>query len=95
MRLTTALTHLKEELGIRVDCICPGWVEAPAVQRVLATMSPEGQAALPVPPPQTLIQPGEIAEAIMMFVRDDTPASRVMACPDGETWRPVSADSRY
>ena len=95
VRLTTALAHLKEELGIRVNCICPGWVETPAVQRVLATMSPEDQAALPVPPPQTLIQPGEIAEAVMMFVRADTLAGRVMVWPDGETWRLIPVNSRY
>jgi NAD(P)-dependent dehydrogenase (short-subunit alcohol dehydrogenase family) len=95
VRLTAALAHLKEELGIRVNCICPGWVETPAVQRALATMSPEELAALPVPPPQSLIQPGEIAEAVMMFVRDDTLAGRVMVWPDGETWRLVPVDSRY
>jgi NAD(P)-dependent dehydrogenase (short-subunit alcohol dehydrogenase family) len=95
VRLTTALAHLKKELGIRVNCICPGWVETPAVQRVLAKMSPEDQAALPVPPPQTLIQPGEIAEAVMMFVRADTLAGRVMVWPDGETWRLIPVDSRY
>ena len=95
VRLTAALAYLKEELGIRVNYICPGWVETPAVQRALATMTPEEQAALPVPPPQTLIQPGEIAEAVMMFVRDDTLAGRVMVWPDGEPWRLVPVDSRY
>ncbi len=95
VRLTAALAHLREELGIRVNCICPGWVETPAVQRALATMSPEEQAALPVPPPQTLIQPGEIAEAVMMFVRDDTLAGRVMVWPDGEPWQLVPVDARY
>jgi NAD(P)-dependent dehydrogenase (short-subunit alcohol dehydrogenase family) len=95
VRLTAALANLKKELGIRVNCICPGWVETPAVQRALATMSQEEQAALPIPPPQTLIQPAEIAEAVMMFVRDDTLAGRVMVWPDGGTWRLVPVDSRY
>ena len=61
----------------------------------LATMTPEEQATLTFPPPQTLIQPGEIAEAVMMFVRDDTLAGRVMVWPDGETWRLVPVDARY
>jgi NAD(P)-dependent dehydrogenase (short-subunit alcohol dehydrogenase family) len=95
VRLTAALVHLKEELGIRVNCICPGWVETPAVQRTLATMTPEERAALPFPPPPTLIQPGEIAEAVMMFVRDDTLAGRVMVWPDGEPWQLVPVDARY
>ena len=38
---------------------------------------------------------GEIAEAVMMFVRADTLAGRVMVWPDGETWRLVPVDSRY
>ncbi len=95
VRLTAALAHLKEELGIRVNCMCPGWVETPAVQRALATMTPEEQARLPFPPPQTLIQPGEIAEAVLMFVRDDALAGRVMVWPDGETWQLVPPDARY
>ena len=95
VRLTAALANLKEELGIRVNCICPGWVETPAVERALATMTLEEQAALAFPPPQTLIQPAEIAEAVMMFVRDSTVAGRVMVWPDGETWQLVPPDARY
>ena len=38
---------------------------------------------------------GEISAAVMMFVRDDTLAGRVMVWPDGETWRLVPVDSRY
>jgi NAD(P)-dependent dehydrogenase (short-subunit alcohol dehydrogenase family) len=30
-----------DKLGVRVNCICPGWVETEAVQRALATMTPE------------------------------------------------------
>jgi NAD(P)-dependent dehydrogenase (short-subunit alcohol dehydrogenase family) len=95
VRLTAALAHLKEEAGIRVNCICPVWVETPAVQRALSTMTSEEKAALPFPPPGVLIQPGEIAEAVLMFVGDDTLAGRVMVWPDGEARRLVPVDARY
>ena len=95
VRLTAALAHLKEEADIRVNCICPGWVETPTVQRALSTMSSEEKAALPFPPPGVLIQPGEIAEAVLMFVGDDTLAGRVMVWPDGEARRLVPVDARY
>jgi NAD(P)-dependent dehydrogenase (short-subunit alcohol dehydrogenase family) len=36
LRLTGALSPLAAERGIRVSCICPDWVDTPAVQRSLA-----------------------------------------------------------
>ena len=95
VRLTAALGSLKEELGIRVNCICPGWVETPAVRRALATMTPEECASLAFPPPPVLIKPDEIAGVVVMFVQDETLAGRVMVWPDGETRRLVPLDARY
>ena len=46
IRLTTALGYLGEE-GIRVNCICPGYVETPAVRRTLDTLSEEEQRSSP------------------------------------------------
>ena len=86
VRLTAALGNLKEELGIRVNCICPGWVETPAVRRALLTMSAEERASVAFPPPPSLIKPDEIADAVVMFIRDEALAGRVMVWPDGETW---------
>jgi len=54
VRLTAALANLKEEMGIRVNCICPGCVETVAVRRALVNVIPEEQTALRFPPPQTL-----------------------------------------
>jgi len=42
-----------------------------------------------------LIQPEEIADAVLMFIRDDTLAGRVMVWPDGEPWRLVPVGARY
>lgn len=94
LRLTAALGFLREEAGIRVNCICPGWVATPAVKRCLLEMTPEEKAALDYPPPAVLIQPEEIAEAVLMFVRDDRLAGRVMIWPDGQPWRLVPLDAQ-
>jgi len=95
VRLTAALGSLKDRLGIRVNCICPGRVETPAVKRALAAMTPEERKTLAFPPPPVLIQPEEIAGAVVMFVRDDALVGRVMVWPDGEPWRLVPVNAPY
>jgi NAD(P)-dependent dehydrogenase (short-subunit alcohol dehydrogenase family) len=95
VHLTAALGSLKETLNIRVNCICPGWVETEAVQHSLAMMTPGEIEQLSVPPPSVLIQPEEIADAVVMFVQNDTLAGRVMVWPDGEPWQLVPVDARY
>jgi NAD(P)-dependent dehydrogenase (short-subunit alcohol dehydrogenase family) len=93
VHLTAALGSLKEPMNIRVNCVCPGWVETEAVRAALARMTREERERQPFPPPPILIQPEEIAEAVVMFVQDDTLAGQVMVWPDGEPWRfvPVNA----
>ena len=95
IRLTSSLGHLKEQLGIRVNCICPGWVETAAVQQSLARMSAAERAAQPFPPPAILIQPDQIAEAVLLFARDETLAGRVMIWPDGQPWQLIAPDGLY
>ena len=94
VRLTAALGYLKEA-GIRVNCICPGWVETPAVQHYLATTTPDKLAALDFPPPPVLIQPDEVAEAVIMFIRDNTLAGRVMLWPDGKPRQLIPVDAEH
>lgn len=95
VRLTAALAALKDELGIRVNCICPGWVETEAVQRALAAMTPEEIEQQSFPPPPVLLQPEQIADAVITFIQDDALAGRVMVWPDGEPWRLIPVNAQH
>lgn len=90
VRLTGTLGYLREEIGVRVNCICPGWVETPEVRKYLSALSQEKRDELPIPPPNKLIQPEEIAELVMLFVDDDKLAGEVVVWLDGEPWRWVA-----
>jgi NAD(P)-dependent dehydrogenase (short-subunit alcohol dehydrogenase family) len=71
VRFTTALANHD---GVRVNCICPDWVDTPAVQRSLAEMTAEERAAVP-----PLVPPNEIAQIALDLIRDDSAAGRVVA----------------
>ena len=49
VRLTASLATLKERSGVRVNCICPGWVDTPASRCGRAQMTPQERKEL-VPP---------------------------------------------
>ena len=46
VRITAALASLADE-GVRVNCICPDFVDTPAVHRTLERATPEERAAAP------------------------------------------------
>ena len=71
VRFTTALANHD---GVRVNCVCPDWVDTPAVRRSLAEMTAEERAAVP-----PLVPPDEIAEIALDLIRDDSAAGRVVA----------------
>lgn len=88
VRFSAALAPLKETLNIRVNCICPDWVDTPAVQRTRAAMTPAQWARV-----APILTPADkIAEVVVELIRDDTLAGRVQLCPHDAPWKlaPVS-----
>jgi NAD(P)-dependent dehydrogenase (short-subunit alcohol dehydrogenase family) len=75
MRLAGALG---ERRGVRVSCVCPDWVDTPAVQRSLAAMTEEERAEVP-----ELVSADEIARIVLDLIRDDTSGGRVVVRPAG------------
>jgi NAD(P)-dependent dehydrogenase (short-subunit alcohol dehydrogenase family) len=90
MRLTACLAPLAER-GIRVNCVCPYTVGTPAVRREIAELTAQGRE-LPPPLQATLIEPEEIADAVVELVRDETVAGRVMLCWGGQPRRLLPND---
>ena len=88
VRLTAALGPLAEE-NIRVNCVCPDWVDTPAVQRSLAAMTPEERRDI-VPP--KLVPAEDVADAVAGLIRDDSLAGRVLTCPAGGEWELLPVD---
>jgi len=72
VRFTAALRSLAGE-GIRVNAICPDDVDTPAMQRSLAQMSEQQQAAVP-----ELVSPSAIAGGVLDLIRDESLAGRVL-----------------
>jgi NAD(P)-dependent dehydrogenase (short-subunit alcohol dehydrogenase family) len=71
VRFTTALASRD---GVRVNCVCPDWVDTPAVRRSLAELSAEERAAVP-----TLVPADEIARIVLDLIHDDAAVGRVVA----------------
>lgn len=83
-RFSAALAPLEMRMNVRVNCVCPGWVDTPMSQRGRAEMTPEERVRLV---PAVLAQPEEIADAVVMLIRDETLAGRIMLCYEGAPWR--------
>jgi NAD(P)-dependent dehydrogenase (short-subunit alcohol dehydrogenase family) len=88
-RLTAALGSLADE-GIRVNCICPDWVDTPAARRSLERATPQERAAAP-----PLVPAERVADAIVELVKDESLAGRVLVCPATSEWRLLPAEQGY
>jgi NAD(P)-dependent dehydrogenase (short-subunit alcohol dehydrogenase family) len=89
IRLTTALGLLRDRLNVRVNCVCPHTVATEAVLAALAESTLEEIA----PPPATLLEPQEVAAAVLRLVEDETLFGRVLVLSGGEPPRLLPADA--
>ena len=85
MRLTAALASLAER-GIRVNCVCPHTVGTAAVRARIADLESRGEP-LPSDLAGELIEPGEVAEAVLELIADEALAGRVMVLRGGRARR--------
>ena len=88
-RLTTALAPLAESDGIRVNAICPDYVDTPAVRAGLERMTSEQRVEVP-----PLVPPERVADAILDLIRDDSLAGRVLLAWAHEDWYLLPRDRR-
>ena len=82
---TASLAPLKEEMNIRVNCVCPGVVETPMLQTArAASTEQEQQATAQQPSTYPILQPDEIADAVVELIKDDSLAGRAMRIMNGQ-----------
>jgi len=90
--LTRALAFLKDEAGIRVNCVCPSFVDTQLPRRRRESMPPEErerwEAILSRMP---MLAPADVAEAVLELVRDESLAGEAMAVMYGQPRRLVPA----
>jgi NAD(P)-dependent dehydrogenase (short-subunit alcohol dehydrogenase family) len=90
--LTRALAFLKDEANIRVNCVCPSFVDTPLPRRRLESMTGEERARWEAVLARIpMIPASEVADAVLDIVRDDTLAGQVMALQYGQPRRLVPA----
>ena len=82
-RLTGALAPLRERCGVRVNCVCPSWVDTPTSRRTLAGLTEAQRRGVP----RVMLRAEQIADAVVHFARDESLAGRVMIWPDQQPWR--------
>ncbi len=91
IRFTAALAPLGRRLNIRVNCLCPDWVDTEMVQQTRAELSPEQWQAIA---PAAMTRPDEIADAVVRLIVDDNLAGRVMLCVGPQPWPLIEPSKR-
>jgi len=82
IRFTTSVAGLREEIGVRVNCIVPHWIGLERAHAELAAMSDADRAAAP-----PFVDPEAIAEAVVWLVRDESLSGRVVEMRGGSDRR--------
>jgi NAD(P)-dependent dehydrogenase (short-subunit alcohol dehydrogenase family) len=88
-RFTATLAPLADEAGIRVNCICPDWVETERIREERLAMGEEGWSKHG---PAELVSVEDIADASIHLVRDERLAGRTLLCPHDGPWGLVPVD---
>jgi NAD(P)-dependent dehydrogenase (short-subunit alcohol dehydrogenase family) len=78
IRFTSSVAGLREEMGVRVNCVVPDWIGLDRAKAELAAMSPADRASAP-----PFVDPEEIADAVVWLVRDESLAGRVVEMRGG------------
>jgi NAD(P)-dependent dehydrogenase (short-subunit alcohol dehydrogenase family) len=87
IRFTTTLHWMAAAECIRVNCLVPHWIGTPHIKQVVAEMTPEQRREWAVP--DVLIEPGQIAAAVLRLATDERLAGRVAVCIGGQPLRLV------
>jgi NAD(P)-dependent dehydrogenase (short-subunit alcohol dehydrogenase family) len=82
IRFTACMAYAREETGVRVNCVVPDWIETDRARGELAAMTPQERAA-----ERPLVDPAELADAVVDLVRDEALAGRAVLLPRGEPRR--------
>lgn len=75
VNFTYSLAPWAAERKIRVNCVCPGIVDTPMVRRGVAAAEAAGRKSWL---PATILQPEEIADAVLSLVLDDSLFGRAL-----------------
>ncbi len=90
IRLTACLVSLADR-GIRVNCVCPHTVATPSVLATIAELT-ERDEELPEALRDVLLEPEEVAGAVLDLTADESLAGRVRVLRGGEPPRLLPAD---
>jgi NAD(P)-dependent dehydrogenase (short-subunit alcohol dehydrogenase family) len=82
IRFTASVAGLREEMGVRVNCVVPDWIGLDRAHAELAAMSPAERASAP-----PFVDPDDVAETVLWLARDDSLAGRVVVMRGGEPRR--------
>jgi NAD(P)-dependent dehydrogenase (short-subunit alcohol dehydrogenase family) len=82
MRLTTTLSSLAAKEGIHVNCVVPHWIGTEHIKTIVASMTPDQKRALAVP--DVLIDPDDVAAAVLRLATDPSLAGRVLVMYGGQ-----------
>jgi NAD(P)-dependent dehydrogenase (short-subunit alcohol dehydrogenase family) len=89
IRFTATLAPLKERMNVRVNCVVPHWIETDRVKEEIAQLPPDEGAEVP-----QLLQPEEVADAVLQFLVDDDLAGRVLVMWCGQEPRLVDVNRK-